>query len=75
LGDELPDNQSHDDARSACFDGDELSKSMDIVGSPRVNLRLSCDKEQGQLVVRLCDIRPDGTSALITYQYLNLNTS
>lgn len=72
FGDELPDNQSQDDARSACFDGDELSESMDIVGSPRVNLRLSCDKEQGQVIVRICDIRPDGTSALITYQYLNL---
>ena len=72
FSDELPENQSHDDAHSACFDGDELTAPIDIVGSPHVNLRLCCDKDQGQVIVRLCDIRPDGTSALITYQYLNL---
>ena len=72
FGDELPAEQSRDDANSACFDGDELSSPIDIVGAPRVHLRLSCDKPQGQVVVRLCDLRPDGTSALITYQYLNL---
>ena len=75
FGDELPENQSQDDARSACFDGDELSEALDIVGSPHVNLRLSCDKDQGQVIVRLCDVRPDGTSALITYQFLNLTHS
>ena len=72
FSDELPENQSHDDAHSACFDGDELTAPIDIVGSPHVNLRLCCNKDQGQVIVRLCDIRPDGTSALITYQYLNL---
>ena len=72
FSDELPENQSHDDAHSACFDGDELTAPIDIVGSPHVNLRLCCDKDQGRVIVRLCDSRPDGTSALITYQYLNL---
>jgi putative CocE/NonD family hydrolase len=72
FGDELPTEQSSDDANSACFDGDELDTAIDIVGSARVHLRLRCDKPQGQVVVRLCDLRPDGTSALISYQYLNL---
>ncbi len=69
---ELPGNQSRDDAGSACFDGDELTSAMDIVGAPRIDLRLSCDRPQGQITVRLCDLRPDGTSALITYGHLNL---
>ena len=72
FGDELPANQSLDDANSACFDGDELTAPIDIVGAVRVHLELCCDQAQGQVIVRLCDLRPDGTSALITYQYLNL---
>ncbi len=69
---ELPGNQSRDDAGSACFDSDELDAAMDIVGAPRIHLRLSCDKPQGQISVRLCDLRPDGSSALITLGHLNL---
>ena len=72
FADELPDNQSRDDACSACFDGDELDAAYDIVGAPLVQLNLRCDKPQGQIAVRLCDVRPDGTSALITYGCLNL---
>ncbi len=69
---ELPDNQSRDDAGSACFDSEELGAPIDIVGAPRIHLRLSCDKPLGQITVRLCDLRPNGTSALITYGHLNL---
>jgi uncharacterized protein len=70
--DELPGNQARDDAGSACFDSDELDAPMDIVGAPQISLRLSCDRPQGQVIVRLCDLRPDGTSAMITYGCLNL---
>jgi hypothetical protein len=35
-------------------------------------IRLSSDKPLAQLAVRLCDLRPDGTSALITMGVLNL---
>lgn len=72
FSDQLPGDQSRDDAGSACFDGDELANAIDIVGAPRIHIRLSCDKPQGQITVRLCDLRPDGTSALITYGHLNL---
>jgi putative CocE/NonD family hydrolase len=72
FNDELPGNQSRDDAGSACFDSDELDTAIDIVGAPRIDLRLTCNKPQGQVTVRLCDLRPDGTSALITLGHLNL---
>ena len=72
FSEQLPGEQSRDDASSACFDGDELANAIDIVGAPRIHLRLSCDKPQGQITVRLCDLRPDGSSALITYGHLNL---
>lgn len=70
--DELPGDQSRDDAGSACFDSDELEAPIDIVGAPRIHMRLSCDRPQGQVTVRLCDLRPDGSSALITLGHLNL---
>ncbi|OCW58019.1 peptidase S15 [Hoeflea olei] len=58
---------------SACFDGAELSAPLDIVGAPRVTLQVRADKPMAQLAVRLCDLRPDGSSALITMGVLNLS--
>ncbi|KGF69719.1 peptidase S15 [Hoeflea sp. BAL378] len=71
-GPELPDEQGPDDAKSVCFDGDTLAEPLDIVGAPRLVLRAVSDKPMAQFVVRLCDLRPDGTSALITLGVLNL---
>lgn len=72
FSDELPDEQSADDERSACFDAEPSNDTLDIVGAPQVTLKLACDKPNGQIAVRLCDLRPDGTSALITHGVLNL---
>ncbi|MGI9351648.1 MAG: CocE/NonD family hydrolase [Rhizobiaceae bacterium] len=72
FSDEFPDEQSHDDERSICFDGEVLDEAMDIVGAPVFKAQVSADKPNGQICVRLCDLRPDGTSAFITYGVLNL---
>jgi len=69
---ELPDDQTHDDDLSACFDTDILTEDQIILGAPEISLRLSADKPRAQIAVRLCDIRPDGTSNLITLGLLNL---
>ncbi|MDZ7600879.1 MAG: CocE/NonD family hydrolase [Hoeflea sp.] len=71
-GPELPDEQTPDDARSACFDGDVLGEPLDIVGAPKLVIRAVSDRPMAQLAVRLCDLRPDGSSALITMGVLNL---
>ena len=71
FSDELPDEQSSDDQMSLCFDT-TTQEAVDIVGAPKVHLTLSSDKPCAQMAVRLCDLRPDGTSALITYGVLNL---
>jgi len=71
-GPELPDEQTPDDLRSACFDGDVLGEPLDIVGAPKLVIRASADKPLAQLAVRLCDLRPDGSSALITMGVFNL---
>jgi len=73
FGDELPDEQSHDDNLSACYDGATVTEAIDIVGAPRIRLNVSSDKPNAQIAVRLLDLRPDGTSALITYGVLNLS--
>ncbi|MEO4001253.1 CocE/NonD family hydrolase [Mesorhizobium sp. CAU 1732] len=69
---ELPDDQRADDALSLCFDSAEATEATDIVGAPRIRLKIACDRPRAQIAVRLCDLRPDGTSALITMGCLNL---
>ncbi len=69
---EMPDDQRSDDALSCCFDSAALTTVRDIIGSPKLMLKISADKRSAQLAVRLCDLRPDGTSALISHGFLNL---
>ncbi|MFY2825783.1 CocE/NonD family hydrolase [Ruegeria sp. MALMAid1280] len=72
LGPDMPGDQRADDALSACFDGAPLAENMDIVGAPRIRLRLSADRRQAQIAVRLNHVHPDGASTRITYGVLNL---
>lgn len=72
LGPELPGDQRTDDAMSACFDGAVLDAPLDIVGSPVIRLKLAADRKRAMVVVRLCDVQPDGASTRITYGVLNL---
>lgn len=72
FGPELPGDQRPDDALSACFDGDVLSKPLDIVGAPHIDLSFVSDRPQANLCIRLCDVHPDGASELISYGLLNL---
>ncbi|MBR9864032.1 MAG: CocE/NonD family hydrolase [Rhodobacteraceae bacterium] len=69
---ELPDDQTADDALSLCFDSDPLDRAFDIVGRAKVALALSSDRPRAQVAVRLNDLRPDGSSALIAHGFLNL---
>ncbi|MEX0287189.1 MAG: CocE/NonD family hydrolase [Paracoccaceae bacterium] len=72
LGPDMPGDQRADDALSACFDSSALSEYLDIVGAPRIQLRVSADRPQAQIAVRLNHIHPDGASTRITYGVLNL---
>ncbi|MBD3662629.1 CocE/NonD family hydrolase [Sulfitobacter aestuariivivens] len=73
LGPELPGDQREDDALSACFDSGPLAQDMDIVGAPRIALKVTSDQPHGQIAVRLNHIHPDGASTRITYGVLNLS--
>ncbi len=73
LGPEMPGEQRPDDALSACFDSAPLAADTDIVGAPVLRLRLSADRAQAQVAVRLCHVHPDGASTRISYGVLNLS--
>lgn len=72
LGPEMPGDQRGDDAMSACYTSAPLEQDMDIVGAPRITLRLSSDKPAAQIAVRLNHVHPDGASTRMTYGVLNL---
>jgi len=71
-GPELPDDQLADDALSICLDSVALEETLEIIGAPTIELTLATDKPKSIVAVRLCDLRPDGTSALITMGVFNL---
>ena len=49
-----------------------MEEDTDIVGAPVFRFTGSSDTATGQIAVRLTDLRPDGSSAMITYGVLNL---
>lgn len=71
-GPELAGDQREDDAESAVWISEPLGAGAEIVGAPVLRLRLSSDKRQGQMAVRLNHVHPDGARTRITYGVLNL---
>ncbi len=70
---EAPLDQRADDGRSLIFDSPPFADDTEILGAARVVLRLAASAPQALLAVRLNDVAPDGTSALVTYGVLNLS--
>ncbi|NLU70327.1 CocE/NonD family hydrolase [Streptomyces sp. HNM0574] len=70
---DLPPDQREEDGRSVCFDLPELTGRLEILGRPRVTLRLTSEVPRGQVIARICDVAPDGSSTLVTRGVLNLS--
>jgi len=70
---ELSGDQRHDDFGSLTFDTDPLNAPVEILGRPELKLQLSIDRPLGNIVVRLNDIRPDGSSHRVSWGALNLS--
>ena len=66
-----PLDQRDDDARSICLDW-PITERAELVGNGRAALRIRTDQAYGHVSVKLCDVFPDGTSALITRGMLDL---
>jgi predicted acyl esterase len=63
-------DQREDDARSLVWDWP--GRTEQVIGHPHVRLRISVDAPAASLSVKLCDVFPDGTSALVTRGSLDL---
>ena len=72
LGPDWPTDQREDDAGSLCFDGEPLAVRLELFGAPEVELDIAADRPQANVIVRLCDVWPDGACTRISYGVLNL---
>ncbi len=68
----MPLDQRLDAIYSLVYTTDPLDEDIEIIGVPRASLYLSSTAPITFLAVKLCDVAPDGTSALITKGYLNV---
>ncbi|MFI9616013.1 CocE/NonD family hydrolase [Streptomyces sp. NPDC052023] len=69
---DLPPDQREEDARGASFDF-AVPEETWVLGRPRVRLRLTSQVPRGQVVARVCDVAPDGSSTLVTRGVINLS--
>jgi putative CocE/NonD family hydrolase len=72
LGPDLATDQREDDAAALVFDSEPLDRPLDTLGAPLLAIDVAADRPVAQLVVRLCDVAPDGGSVRVTYGVLNL---
>ena len=68
----LPDDQREDDERSLLYDWPALEDELEILGHPRLSVTVTSPHPVAFLSARLCDVFPDGTSALVSRGVLNL---
>ncbi len=65
-----PTDQRYDDAASLTWQWP--AGGVELLGHPRLALRLRCDQPVATASAKLCDVAPDGTSVLVTRALLNL---
>ena len=69
---DLPPDQRAEDGRSVCFDQPVGDEPIDLLGRAVARLRLRSTHDRGHVIVRLCDVAPDGSSTLVSRGVLNL---
>jgi predicted acyl esterase len=67
-----PDDQRPDDALSLAYEWEPLAEELEVLGHARVELELSSPVPVAYLSAKLCDVFPDGASALVARGVLNL---
>jgi hypothetical protein len=67
-----PGDQRAEDGRSLTFSTAPLDEAVEILGHVRVSLEVTSDQPGASVVVRLCDVAPDGESLLVTRDLFNL---
>jgi uncharacterized protein len=74
-GPELPGEQAAEDRDSLLCDSAPLDAAIELLGIPRVLLELETSEAVGQIVVRLCEVAPDGRSRRLSWGARNLALS
>ena len=69
---EYPADQQAQDGQSLTFTSAPVAAPVDILGLPQVKLTVAMDQPSAFVVVRLCDVAPDGASTLVSWGVLNL---
>jgi putative CocE/NonD family hydrolase len=67
-----PGDQRAMDGMSVCFTGELLAEPLEILGYPEVDIELASDRPLALVAVRLCEVFPDGASAVVTRAIQNL---
>jgi uncharacterized protein len=67
-----PGDQRAMDGMSLTFTSDPLPDRLEILGYPEVTLRLESDRPLALVIVRLCEVWPDGASTVVTRALQNL---
>ena len=63
---DAPGDQRAEDGRSLSFTSAPLEDDLVILGHPEARLEVGVDRPSTLVVVRLCDVAPDGASTLLT---------
>ncbi|MDX1594855.1 MAG: CocE/NonD family hydrolase, partial [Gammaproteobacteria bacterium] len=71
-GPDLAHDQREDDGGALTFDTSPLDAPLEILGPPVLRLRVSANRPQAMVAVRLSDVAPDGKATRVTYGLLNL---
>ena len=66
-----PGDQREDDAWSLTYDWG-LERELEVLGHPRLVVRVGASAPVAFLSAKLCDVLPDGTSTLVARGFLNL---
>lgn len=67
-----PTDQAADGARSLGYEWPQLQEELEILGAPRLRVRVSSSAPVAFLAAKLVDVFPDGRSTLVTRGLLNL---
>ena len=67
-----PGDQRAMDGMSLTFTSEPLPERLEILGYPEATLRLESDRPLALVIVRLCEVWPDGASTVVTRALQNL---
>jgi putative CocE/NonD family hydrolase len=64
---DLARDQREDDARCLCFDSAPLAEALILLGRPAMLVDVAKGPKDAQVVARLCEVAPDGSSLLLSW--------